>query len=127
MTVAPDRDRGGEHSVVDGPCPFLVVDLCMQAWPDAAFAVAHRHGITAYGVTAFDPHDTFDQAVERLMYWHLVGRRYPNLDVAVSVGEVRRAREAGRAALLLFSPVCDFIRGRLPPPEAPLYHHEVVF
>ncbi len=113
MTVAPDRDRGGDHSVVDGPCPFLVVDLCMQAWPDARFDVAHRHGITAYGVTAFDPHDTFGQAVERLMYWHLVGRRYPNLDVAVSVGEVRRAREAGRAALLLFSQGGDFIGGRL--------------
>ena len=113
MTVPPDRDDGGLHSVMDGPCPFLVVDLCMQAWPDARFDVAHRHGVTAFGVTAFDPHDTFDAAVERLMYWHLVGRRHPNLEVATSVGDVRRLRAAGRAALLLFSQGGDFIAGKL--------------
>jgi len=113
MTMTPDRDDGGTHSVLDGPCPFLVVDLCMQAWPDARFDVAHRHGVAAYGVTAFDPHDTFDAAVERLMYWHLVGRRHPNLEVAMSVGDVRRLRAAGRAALLLFSQGGDFIAGRL--------------
>jgi len=113
MTVARDRDQGGEHSVVDGRCPFLIVDLCMQAWPDARFDIAHRHGVTAYGVTAFEPHDTFDQAVERLMYWHLVARRHPNLEVALSVDDVRRTREAGRAALLLFSQGGDFIAGKL--------------
>ncbi len=113
MTVAPDRDNGGVHSVVDVPCPFLVVDLCMQAWADARFDVAHRHGVTAYGVTAFDPHDTFEAAVERLMYWHLVARQHPHLAVATSVAEVRQARAAGRAALLLFSQGGDFIGGKL--------------
>lgn len=113
MSVAPDRDHGGEHSVVEGRCPFLVVDLCMQAWPDARFEVAHRHGVTAYGVTAFEPHDTFELAVERLMYWHLVARRHPHLEVATSVADVRRVRAAGRAALLLFSQGGDFIAGRL--------------
>lgn len=113
MTVAPDRDNGGTHSVADAPCPFLVVDLCMQAWPDAAFGLAHRHGITAYGVTAFEPHDSFDDAVERLMYWHLVSRQHPDLGVATSVAAVRQARADGRAVLLLFSQGGDFIGQKL--------------
>ena len=68
----------------------------MQAWPDADFDVAHRHGVTAYGVTAFEPHDTFDAAVERLMYWHLVARQHPHLDGGHDGG--RRATGAGRRA-----------------------------
>jgi len=31
MTLAPDRANGGEHSVVDGRCPFLVVDLVVSS------------------------------------------------------------------------------------------------
>jgi membrane dipeptidase len=112
-TLAPDRDNGGTHSVLDRPCPYLVVDLCMQAWPDAGFDVAHRHGITAFGVTAFEPHDGFDAAVERLMYWHLVARRHPHLIVATTAAEVRRARADGRAAWLLFSQGGDFIGQKL--------------
>ncbi len=113
MTVTPDRDNGGVHSVLDTRCRFLVVDLCMQAWPDAHFDLAHRHGITAYGVTAFEPHDTFDEAVERLMYWHLVARTHSNLQVATSVAAVRQAREAERAAFVLFSQGGDFIGHKL--------------
>jgi membrane dipeptidase len=95
--------------VLDAPSPYLVVDLCMQAWPDAQFGVAHRHGITAYGVTAFEPHDDFDDAVERLMYWHLVARRHANLVVATTAADVRTARANDRAAWLLFSQGGDFI------------------
>jgi membrane dipeptidase len=113
MSLAPDRDNGGTHSVLDAPCPYLVVDLCMQAWPDAAFDVAHRHGITAFGVTAFEPHDGFDDAVERLMYWHLVARRHPNLVVATTTADVRRARANGQSAWLLFSQGGDFIGQKL--------------
>jgi len=111
-TVAADRDDGGIHSLTAAR-PGLVVDLCMQAWPDARYDVAHRHGVAAYGVTAFDPHDTFDDAVERLMYWHLVARRHPQLVVAGSVAAIRDAHAGGRSALLLFSQGGDFIAGKL--------------
>jgi membrane dipeptidase len=107
------RPHGGVHSVLAVDHPYIVVDSCMQIWPDADFAVAHRHGVTAYGVTAFDPHDTFDAAVERLMYWHLIARRHPTLVVATSAGEIRAAKRDGRAALLLFSQGGDWIERKL--------------
>jgi membrane dipeptidase len=107
------RPHGGVHSVLAHDQPWLVVDSCMQMWPDADFAAAHRHGVTAYGVTAFDPHDTFETAIERLMYWHLIARQHPNLLVATSVDEVRRARQDGRAALLLFAQGGDWIERKL--------------
>jgi membrane dipeptidase len=107
------RPHGGVHSVLAADHPYVFVDSCMQMWPDADFAVAHRHGVTAYGVTAFDPHDTFDTAIERLMYWHLIARRHPNLVVATSADEIRRAKRDGRAALLLFSQGGDWIERKL--------------
>ena len=85
----------------------------MQIWPDADFAIAHTHGVTVDGVTAFDPHDTFDAAVERLMFWHLVARQHPNLIVATSTHDVRRAKREGRSALLLFSQGGDWIERKL--------------
>jgi membrane dipeptidase len=85
----------------------------MQIWPDADFAVAHRHGVAAYGVTAFMPHDSFETAVEGLMYWHLVARRHSNLVVATSAEGVRQARRDGRAALLLFAQGGDWIERKL--------------
>jgi membrane dipeptidase len=111
-TPAPDAP-GGEHSVLDRDHGYVVVDACMQIWPDARFDLVHRHGVTAYGVTAFDPHDTFEAAVERLMFWHLVARQHPNLVVATSAGDVRAAKAAGRAALILFSQGGDFIERKL--------------
>ena len=85
----------------------------MQIWPDADFAVAHRHGVTAYGVTAFEPNDDFARATEQLMYWHLVARRFPNLLVATTVDDIRGAKRDGRAALLLFAQGGDFIGWKL--------------
>ena len=38
----------------------------MQIWPDADFAVAHKHGVTAYGVTAFEPNDPLERVLEQL-------------------------------------------------------------
>jgi membrane dipeptidase len=110
---AVTRPHGGVHSVLAADHPYVFVDSCMQMWPDADFAVAHRHGVTAYGVTAFDPHDTFDTAIERLMYWHLIARRHPNLVVATSADEIRDAKRDGRAALLLFSQGGDWIERKL--------------
>lgn len=113
LPLAPDRADGGFHSTLPAPGPFPVVDLCMQAWPDAAFDIAHRHGVTAYGVTAFEPHDTFEQAVERLMYWHLVGRGHPNVRVATTVDDIRQAHAEQRSVWLLFSQGGDFVGQKL--------------
>jgi membrane dipeptidase len=113
MEPAATRVHGGFHSILERDHAYIFVDSCMQIWPDADFANAHRHGVTAYGVTAFEPHDDFDTVVEQVMFWHLVARRHPNLLVATTVEEVRAAKRDGRAALLLFAQGGDWIERRL--------------
>ena len=103
MNTPAPRVHGGFHSILEKDHPYIFLDSCMQIWPDADFASAHRHGVTAYGVTAFEPYDTFDQAVERMMFWHLVARRHPNLYVAHTVGDIRRGKRDGRGGLLMFA------------------------
>ena len=49
------RPNKGFHPFLERENPYLFVDACMQAWPDADYANAHRHGVTAFGVTAFRP------------------------------------------------------------------------
>jgi len=107
------RAHGGVHSVLEEDQPCIFIDSCMQMWPDADFPNAHRHGVTAYGVTAFEPNDPFDLALEQLMFWHLVARRHPNLLVAQAAADIRAARRDGRAALVLFAQGGDFIDRRL--------------
>ncbi len=85
----------------------------MQIWPDADFASAHRHGVTAYGVTAFEPHDGFETAVEQVMFWHLVARQHQNLLVATKVDDIRAAKRDGRASLVLFAQGGDWIERKL--------------
>ena len=54
MTTPREQNRGFHPVLDDGP-RRLVIDTCMQAWPDADWPVAHRHGCTVFGVTAFMP------------------------------------------------------------------------
>lgn len=113
MAIIAPRPHGGFHSVLERDHPYIFVDSCMQIWPDADFVSAHRHGVTAYGVTAFDPHDDLATALERLMFWHLTARRHANLLVARSVDDVRRAKREGRAALVLCAQGGDWIERKL--------------
>jgi membrane dipeptidase len=113
MDRASARPHGGFHSRVAADHPYIFVDSCMQIWPDADFGAAHQHGVTAYGVTAFEPHDSFEQAVERIMFWHLVARRHPNLFVVHAAGDIRRGKADGRAGLLLCSQGGDFVGWKL--------------
>jgi membrane dipeptidase len=103
------RVHGGFHSVLERDHPYIFIDSCMQIWPDADFDNAHRHGVTAYGVTAFEPNDPLESALEQLMFWHLVVRRHPNLLVAMTAAQIREAKRDGRAALVLFAQGGDFI------------------
>jgi len=113
MTTRETRSHGGFHSILAQDHPYIFIDSCMQIWPDADFASAHRHGVSAYGVTAFEPHDDFETAVEQVMFWHLVARRHPNLLVATTTDEIRAAKHDGRAALLLFAQGGDWIGRKL--------------
>jgi membrane dipeptidase len=112
------RTHGGFHSLVKEDHPHVFIDTTMQIWPDADFANAHRHGVTAYAVTACRPHGDFDSVVKDLMEWHLLARSHENLLVAESVADVRTAKANGRAALILAAQGGDFIARKLHRVEA---------
>lgn len=108
--VRPNR---GFHPVLEQDHPYIYVDTCIQAWPDGDYAVAHKHGCTAYGVTAMRPHHSFEDAVEDLMYWHLIARKYPNMMVATQVAHIRQAKAEGKSCFVLFSQDGEFMGGKL--------------
>jgi len=103
----------GIHPLLERDHPYIFIDSCMQIWPDAQFQDAHRYGVTAYAVTAWNPHDTLDQALEALMFWHLIARKYPDLSIALSVEDIENAKRNRRATLLLASQCGDFIEYKL--------------
>jgi membrane dipeptidase len=116
---ATERDPNkGIHPILAVDHPFVFIDSCMQAWPDADYENAHRHGATAYAVTAFRPHAGVDIALEELMFWHLVARQHPNLLVATRADDIRRAKREGKAAFVLASQDGDFIGDKLHRVEA---------
>ncbi len=99
----------GIHPILEQDHPYIFIDSCMQIWPDAPFADAHRYGVTAYAVTAWEPHDNLDRALERLMFWHYTARKYPGLSVATRVEDILKAKQDKKATLLLVSQCGDFI------------------
>ena len=103
----------GFHPVMDKDHPYIFVDTCVQIWDDADYRNAHRHGATAFGVTALRPHAGVPDALESLMYWHLVARKYPNIIVAAKAHDIRRAKQDSKAALILQAQDGGFIGDRL--------------
>ncbi len=97
------------HSILERDFPYIFVDACMQMWPDADFEIAHRHGVTAYAVTAWTPHADVESAMEGLLYWHWVARTYPNLPIVRTVREIREAKRQGKAGLLLAAQDGDWV------------------
>lgn len=113
-TSAPAlRPNKGFHPILDAEQPYLFIDACMQAWPDADFASAHRHGVTAYGVTSWRPHATLDEALGGQMFWHLVARRHPTIIIAERASDLRRAKAEGKAAFILAAQDGEFVGGEL--------------
>jgi membrane dipeptidase len=107
-TISP-RIHGGVHSTLDRDHPYIFIDSCMQIWPDADFASAHRHGVTAYAVTAWRPRANLEEALRDAMFWHLVARRHPRLVVARTTADIRRAKQEGRSALIITAQGGDWI------------------
>ena len=108
----PDAEKG-IHPILQKDHPYIFIDSCMQIWPDAEFGNAHRHGVTAYAVTAWDPHLPLDQALEGLMFWHLIARQHPNIIIATRAEDIQRAKWDNLAALILASQCGDFIDHKL--------------
>lgn len=111
--MTPVPTNRGFHPILETPTDFLFVDTCMQAWPDADYANAHRHGVDAMAVTAWMPHSTAEQALEGIMHWHLITRQHPNLEVAYSADDLIRAKSEGRATFILTAQDGDFVGNKL--------------
>ena len=110
------RAHKGIHPILDESSPvgdYIFIDSCMQAWPDADYGNAHRHGVTAYAVTGWDPHANVERAMEEGMFWHLVARKYPNTLVVGTAEDIRRAKREGLAAFIIAAQGGDFIGNRL--------------
>lgn len=112
MNTTELRPNKGFHPILAKDSPYLFIDACMQAWPDADYGNAHRHGATAYGVTAWGVHDSFEQAVEGGMFWHLVARKHPNCRIALTGEDIRAAKANGQAALILHAQGGEWIGGK---------------
>ncbi len=97
------------HTVLETDPPFLYVDPCMQMWPDGEFHLAHRHGVTAYAVTAWDPHAHVATATDGIMFWHGLAMQYPDLEVVKTVEDIRRIKAEGKAGLLLAAQCGDWV------------------
>lgn len=103
----------GIHPVLDKDHPYIFIDSCMQIWPDAQFEKCHRHGVTAYAVTAWDPHVGVETALEGLMSWHLIARKFPNITIVTHAEDIIRAKKNHTAAFVLASQCGDFIDYKL--------------
>ena len=106
-------ENKGFHPILEQEFPYLFIDSCMQAWPDADYPNAHRHGVTAYAVTSWRHGATLDQALEGLMYWHLVSRKNPLITIIKEAEDIIRVRRENKAAFILVTQCGDFIGNRL--------------
>ena len=106
----PDR---GFHPILEEDHPYTFIDACVQIWDDADFANAHRHGCHSYAVTSWHPHAPVADALEQLMYWHLIARKYPHISIAFTTDDIRKAKAEGGTTILLASQCGDFIDDKL--------------
>ena len=113
MSDTKKRAHGGVHSILENDHEHIFVDATMQSWPDADYTIAHRHGVTVYGVTAWRPHASFESAMEDGMEWHRLARGYDNLLVAETVADIRAAKRDGRAAFVIAAQGADWIGRKL--------------
>lgn len=104
-----ERPNRGFHPLISADQPYVFVDGCMQIWPDADLANAHRHGCDVYAVTALGVEIDAARALSDLMVWHGVVRRHSNLRIAYTVDDIHQAKAAGQSCLLLASQDGEFI------------------
>ena len=113
MSDASPRANNGIHSILENDHDYVFIDATMQAWADADYGIAHRHGVTAFAVTAWRPHASFESAIEDGMEWHRLVRGYDNLLVAETVEQIRTAKKDGKSAFVIAAQGADWIGRKL--------------
>jgi membrane dipeptidase len=112
-------DNKGFHDILDVDFPYTFVDGCTQVWPDAELEIAHRHGVTAYGVTGWRPQrrdrfaDSLEVATEGIMYFHLLARRHEHVSVAFTVDDIRAAKAAGDSVFVIHAQGGEFLGNKI--------------
>ena len=115
MTLAGTLDDVPHHPLEKGwhrdlEHPHIFVDGCVQIWPDADFPRLRDCGVTAYVITTWRPHDDAGNALEALANWWRIARTYPDkVGIALTAGDIRAAKAAGRAAIVIGSQGGDFL------------------
>lgn len=112
------RANKGFHPRIEDDHEHMFIDACTQVWPDADYDVAHDHGVTAYGVTGWDPLANVEEALNKAMYWHLVARENDNLELVESADDIRSVDAEGKAGLIIASQDGAFIDNDLSRIEA---------
>lgn len=107
--MAPIRENKGFHPLLERERKYLFIDACVQIWPDADVAVAHRHGVIAYGVTAWRPFASTVEALDAVIDWHRVARENQHLVLASEANDIREAQALGRTALVLSAQGGEFL------------------
>jgi membrane dipeptidase len=114
VSPVPLSGNRGFHAVIqESEQPYIFVDTCVQVWPDADLANAHRHGVTAIALTSWTPHVPFAKALEGLMYGYLVARKNPNIVIVDQAEDIRRAKRENKLAWILVTQDGDFIQDKL--------------
>ena len=111
--MSTTTENKGFQPILENDHPYIFIDGCMQAWPDAEYDIANRHGVTAYAATAWMPHASLDSALEEAMFWHLIVRKFPNLILARTATDIRRAKRERKSAIIMAAQDGDFIDGKL--------------
>ena len=92
----------------------LVIDGCVQIWPDADFAAIPDLGVSAFLLTTFDPYVDFNAAIAEMNTWHDRVQQYPDrLAIPLRPGDITSAWEQGRTSLIFGCQGLDFIGNRL--------------
>lgn len=112
-TATTVESNRGFHPVLEDEQRFIFIDTCAQMFPDADFANAHRHGVTAYGLTVLVNDTNLDLALGKLMFWRLITRKHPNLVLVDKASDIRSCKQAGKAGIFLAAQDGDWISDRL--------------
>lgn len=107
------RDNRGFHPELEDDHGYLFVDSCVQAFDDADWEMANKHGATTFSVTFSLPWTGVEEALGDAMKWRLVTRQHDTIDLAESADDIRAAHEEGKATLLMAAQDGSFIGDEL--------------
>lgn len=98
--LRPDK---GFHQILEKDHPYIYIDGCVQVWPNADFANAHRHGVTAYcgSFEGIGANYCLEKALDGIMFFHGMARKNPNIIIVDKADDILKAKNEKKAALII--------------------------